>query len=61
MTLPFSHDNDDSLIFLEPVQQETEMEASANKDRLAEYIHEVALSSRPPMQVVAMISQTLRG
>ena len=31
----FSRDNDDSLIFLEPVQRENDPEASANKDRLA--------------------------
>ena len=31
----FSRDNDDSLIFLEPMQRENDPEASANKDRLA--------------------------
>ena len=31
----FSRDNDDSLIFVEPIQRENDTEASANKDRLA--------------------------
>ena len=31
----FSRDNDDSLIFLEPMQRENDPEAMANKDRLA--------------------------